>query len=578
MLFVIFHKYFQSIQEEAPMHRYSMRFGMVLALILCVLAPRLASASFLTDIQPDANPLIASTMLINEVDVDQVGTDTGEFVELYDGGVGNTTLNGLVVVLFNGSNDLSYRAFDLDGYTTNANGYFVIGNSAVASAVLTFTNGLLQQGADAVALYEGSGTDFPNNTPLTTANLVDALVYATGQANDAELLTLLNAGQPQVNEAGAGNATRDSNQRCPNGSGGQRNTNAYQQGTPNPGALNQCTTAAATIEINSSGFTPNQVTINVDQTVRWVNADSTAHVVASDTGAFNSPSLSSGQIFTHTFTTPGVYTYHCALHPGMTGTITVVEPPTPTPSASATPRPTASPTGTPSVPAATNVLINEVDTDQTSSDTAEFIELFDGGVGNTSLTGLVLVLFNGSDDQVYRTMDLDGYTTNATGYFVVGNSLAPNVVLTFTNGLLQNGPDAVALYTGSASDFTGSTLVTTVNLLDAFVYGAGPDSDAGLLTLLNVGQPQVSEAGAGDAARDSNQRCSNGSGGTRNTAAYLQALPSSGTTNTCPNVPTPTSLPATPTPLPATTPTVTPVPTAIPNQPDNRVYLPLINR
>jgi len=224
------------------------------------------------------------------------------------------------------------------------------------------------------------------------------------------------------------------------------------------------------------------------------------------------------------------------------------------------------------------VLINEVDVDQTSSDTAEFVELFDGGVGNTSLTGLVLVLFNGSDDQVYKTMDLDGYTTNANGYFVIGNSLAPSVVLTFTNGLLQNGPDAIALYTGSASDFTGSTVVTTVNLLDAFVYGAGPDSDAGLLTLLNAGQPQVNEAGAGDAARDSSQRCSNGSGGTRNTAAYIQALPSSGATNTCPNVPTPTVPAATPTLLPGVTPTVTPVPTTIPNQTDNLIYLPLINR
>jgi len=565
------------------MHRYSMRFGFVLALIACLLAPQLAAASFQTPYQSVPNSLVASTILINEVDVDQTGADTGEFIELYDGGVGNTTLNGLVVVLFNGSNDQSYRAFDLDGHTTNASGYFVLGNPAVASAVVTFTNALLQQGPDAVALYEGNAVDFPNSTPLTTANLVDALVYSTGQPNDAELLTLLNAGQPQVNEAGAGDVTRDSNQRCPNGSGGQRNTSAYQQGTPNPGALNQCTTAAATIEINGSGFTPNQVTINVDQIVRWINLDSTVHTVASDTGAFNSPSLSNSQTFTHTFTTPGVYTYHCTLHPSMTGTITVVQPATPTPSASATPKPTASPTGTPSVPPATNVLINEVDVDQTSSDTAEFVELFDGGVGNTSLTGLVLVLFNGSDDQAYRAMDLDGYTTSANGYFVIGNSLAPNVVLTFTNGLLQNGPDAIALYKGSASDFTGSTVVTTTNLLDAFVYGTGQESDAGLLTLLNAGQPQVSEAGAGDAARDSSQRCSNGSGGMRNTAAYIQALPSSGVTNTCPNVPVPTAtstaVPAvTATSLPNTTPTVVPTATTVPSQLTNRLYLPLVVR
>ena len=47
---------------------------------------------------------------------------------------------------------------------------------------------------------------------------------------------------------------------------------------------------------------------------------------------------------------------------------------------------------------ATNVIINEVDADQVSTDSAEFIELYDGGTGNTDLTGLALVLFNGSDD------------------------------------------------------------------------------------------------------------------------------------------------------------------------------------
>jgi len=50
---------------------------------------------------------------------------------LYDGGTGNTDLSGLVVVLFNGNGDISYNAFDLDGYSTDADGYFVIcGNAA----------------------------------------------------------------------------------------------------------------------------------------------------------------------------------------------------------------------------------------------------------------------------------------------------------------------------------------------------------------------------------------------------------------------------------------------------------------
>ena len=49
-----------------------------------------------------------AAIFINEVDADQTGADTGEFIELYDGGVGNTPLDGYVLVLINGSNLQSY--------------------------------------------------------------------------------------------------------------------------------------------------------------------------------------------------------------------------------------------------------------------------------------------------------------------------------------------------------------------------------------------------------------------------------------------------------------------------------------
>src|SRR5688572_8266565 len=54
-------------------------------------------------------------VIINEIDSDTPGTDIAEFIELYDGGAGNTPLSGLAVVLYNGNDDLSYFAIDLDG-------------------------------------------------------------------------------------------------------------------------------------------------------------------------------------------------------------------------------------------------------------------------------------------------------------------------------------------------------------------------------------------------------------------------------------------------------------------------------
>ena len=192
-----------------------------------------------------------SQIIINEVDADTAGTDMLEFVELYDSGAGNTPLDGLVVVFYSGSNDLSYASFDLDGQSTDAGGYFVLGNDGVVpSPDIDFGSNGLQNGADAVAIYQGDATDFENGTAVTEANLVDALVYDTNDADDAGLLVLLNAGQPQVNEDGSGNKDGQSNQRCPNGSGGSRNTGSYAQFAPTPGADNICVAPPSELKIH----------------------------------------------------------------------------------------------------------------------------------------------------------------------------------------------------------------------------------------------------------------------------------------------------------------------------------------
>lgn len=182
-----------------------------------------------------------TNVIINEVDSDTPGTDILEFVELYDGGGGNTSLDGLVVVFYNGSNDLSYAAFDLDGFSTDANGYFLLGNAAVNPLpAVIFSDNFLQNGQDAVALYVGDASDFPSGTAVTPTNLIDAIVYDTNDADDPGLLVLLNPDQPQVNESGGGDSANQSNQRCPNGAGGPRNTDTYTQALPTPGAENNC--------------------------------------------------------------------------------------------------------------------------------------------------------------------------------------------------------------------------------------------------------------------------------------------------------------------------------------------------
>ncbi|MEO8042759.1 MAG: carboxypeptidase-like regulatory domain-containing protein [Acidobacteriota bacterium] len=184
------------------------------------------------------------TLVINEVDSDTPSTDTAEFVELFDGGVGNSPLDGYVVVFYNGGDDLSYAAFDLDGSATNPAGFFTLGNSAVPGVDVTFANGRLQNGPDAVALFAANAADFPNGTPLTITNLVDAITYSNGTTIDTGLLALLNTGQLQINENGAGTGATVSMQRIPNGLGGERNTNSYQVMLPTPDGPNLSPTVA----------------------------------------------------------------------------------------------------------------------------------------------------------------------------------------------------------------------------------------------------------------------------------------------------------------------------------------------
>src|SRR5215210_1824892 len=89
------------------------------------------------------------------------------------------------------------------------------------------------------------------------------------------------------------------------------------------GAQNQ---QNVTVNVQNFAFDPPNITVAPGTTVTWVNADRAPHTVtATDpAGAFDSGTLQPGQSFSVTFTQPGTtYAYYCAIHPSMTGTVTV---------------------------------------------------------------------------------------------------------------------------------------------------------------------------------------------------------------------------------------------------------------
>ncbi|WP_239773521.1 InlB B-repeat-containing protein [Tenacibaculum finnmarkense] len=466
--------------------------------------------------------------MINEIDVDQKGRDTNEFIELYDGGTGNTSLDGYSIVLFNGGNDKSYKTIDLTGHKTTADGYFVIGSSTVTNVNFTPSKFSLQNGADAIALYHADASKFRNGSSITTTNLIDAVVYDTDDKDDTGLLALLNLNQPQVNEHGKKDKENHSSQRVINGSGGLRNTDTYTQATPTPGAKNtdgstppptNTDTEAPTAPSNltASNITETQVTLT------WEIA--TDNIGVSQYQIFNG-TVNLGSSTNTTFNLTGL-----TPNTAYSFTVKAIDAATNSSLASNTVSATTLESTTNNTPI--TIMINEIDVDQKGTDTNEFIELYDGGAGNTSLDNHTIVLFNGGKDTSYKTIDLTGYKTTADGYFVIGNSTVANVNLVeFAKNGIQNGADAIALYHADASEFHNGTPITTTDLIDAIVYDTNDNDDAGLLTLLNAKQPQVNENAKDDKDRHSLQRIVNGSGGLRNTDTYTQARPTPGKENT----------------------------------------------
>lgn len=90
----------------------------------------------------------------------------------------------------------------------------------------------------------------------------------------------------------------------------------------------QQTTQQQTINVDIKDFlfVEKNIIVKVGTTVTWTNSDIAPHTVTSDTGStLDSGNLSLGQTYSMTFTAAGTYNYHCAVHPSMTGTVTVTE-------------------------------------------------------------------------------------------------------------------------------------------------------------------------------------------------------------------------------------------------------------
>lgn len=83
--------------------------------------------------------------------------------------------------------------------------------------------------------------------------------------------------------------------------------------SPSPQMVNVMIEPGATGK-GSAAYGQNPLTVAAGTTVKWTNMDSMTHTVTSDTALFDSGTMMTGQTFSHTFTAPGMFPYHCMIH------------------------------------------------------------------------------------------------------------------------------------------------------------------------------------------------------------------------------------------------------------------------
>jgi phospholipase C len=77
------------------------------------------------------------------------------------------------------------------------------------------------------------------------------------------------------------------------------------------------------VAIDNFSFTPATLTISAGTTMTWTNHDDVQHTVTAADKSFDSGAIDTDGTFSHQFTTPGTYAYHCSIHPTMMAQIIV---------------------------------------------------------------------------------------------------------------------------------------------------------------------------------------------------------------------------------------------------------------
>ena len=80
---------------------------------------------------------------------------------------------------------------------------------------------------------------------------------------------------------------------------------------------------AHTVTIEGTAFSPAELSVNVGDTITWVNKDPYPHTATSKTGGFDSGTIASDKSWKYTAKKKGQFPYLCTIHPSMKGVVRV---------------------------------------------------------------------------------------------------------------------------------------------------------------------------------------------------------------------------------------------------------------
>ena len=220
--------------------------------------------------------------------------------------------------------------------------------------------------------------------------------------------------------------------------------------------------AQTTVNVQSNSFTPEDITINVGETVTFDNTNGFHNVNGTQTSFPSNPeSFGNGAAasapwdFQHTFTIAGTYAYQCDPHAtlGMTGTITVVG------------------------GATDDVVISEImyNPPESGTDSLEFIEIYNNGADAVDLEGWTLSGATFTFPAV--TIGAGEYLVTCVNSSAMATVLGVTTDLEWTAGGLSNGGETLQLLNATGG------IVDEVTYDDGGDWPTAPDGGGSSLVL-----------------------------------------------------------------------------------------------